>query len=345
MNGDAVRGACFLEVDDGYVASDVDDLLGRAADALDAGEPVGPLVKNAAFRRRMQWSLGFRRGTRDDRRYDVDAVDWFLRYHLRQLDRPEKAVMAGRPWLDLSVTQIGRSTAGDEPSRLPTEQPAAFRNHFDKDEFAKECRASYLAFAELPGRTLTWGWMGSFRDPFRYEIRADQQILASRGSGGFRVGERVFGGRKGRVRGAYERSWPGGLEAAALRSGQDKLGQFAEGSGPAGPVNHAGALFDEIGATLLHQTGINFNGRAYARISFPDQRSLRFLVRGLDRWLSVMTAVDENGIRAARFRVNPSASARVEIKVNPDWNLTDELLVAFMISAPWLASYFELPET
>ena len=39
-------------------------------------------------------------------------------------------------------------------------------------------------------------------------------------------------------------------------------------------------LLDETGMLLPYKTGAIFAERAQARITYPDQRSLRFLVRG-----------------------------------------------------------------
>jgi hypothetical protein len=48
-----------------------------------------------------------------------------------------------------------------------------------------------------------------------------------------------------------------------------------------------------------------------------------------------MTAVDQAGNKIARYRAR-------QITVHPDQSLTDELVLA-IISAPWLASYFDVP--
>jgi hypothetical protein len=97
----------------------------------------------------------------------------------------------------------------------------------------------------------------------------------------------------------------------------------------------------------LYTSGQNFGGRACARISFPDGRWLRFLVRGTRQDNAIMTAVDQAGNKVARYRPDAEIVARyrqgVEITLHPDNNLTDELVLAIAISAPWLASYFDSP--
>ena len=106
-------------------------------------------------------------------------------------------------------------------------------------------------------------------------------------------------------------------------------------------------LVDQTGEPILYTSGQNFYRRAYASISFPDQRWLRFLVRGTEPWNAIMTAVDQAGNRVARYRIGGWGitlnRSIVEITVHPGWELTDALALAIAISAPWLGSYFSEP--
>jgi hypothetical protein len=109
-------------------------------------------------------------------------------------------------------------------------------------------------------------------------------------------------------------------------------------------------LVDKTGTPILYTSGRNFDHSADASISFPDMRlrSLEFPVRGTRRANAIMTAVDEAGNSVARYRIFRSQMGglgrhNVEIAVHPDWELTDELMLAITISAPWLASYFSEP--
>jgi len=58
-----------------------------------------------------------------------------------------------------------------------------------------------------------------------------------------------------------------------------------------------------------------------------------------------MTAVDEAGNSVVRYRIiRPRfflGRGIVDIAVHPGWTLTDELVLAVAISAPWLSSYFQ----
>jgi len=100
------------------------------------------------------------------------------------------------------------------------------------------------------------------------------------------------------------------------------------------------SLFDETGMPVLHASGKNYYYSARARIMFAgNQRWLQFPVRGTGRANAIMTAVDQAGNRVARYRLNHG----VEIIVHPGQRLTDELVLAIAISAPWLSSYFEAP--
>jgi hypothetical protein len=97
----------------------------------------------------------------------------------------------------------------------------------------------------------------------------------------------------------------------------------------------------------LYISGKNFDDRAWARISFPDQRWLRFLVRGTGKANAIMTAVDQAGNKVVRYRIIsrgfiPGRNV-VEITVHPGRELTDELVLAIAISAPWFGEYFDLP--
>jgi hypothetical protein len=101
---------------------------------------------------------------------------------------------------------------------------------------------------------------------------------------------------------------------------------------------------DETGTHVLYTAGTHFSYRARARITFPGRRWLEFPVRGIFRRHAIMTAVDQDGNNVAQYRVPSLRRRTVEITVHPDWTLTDELVLAMAISAPWLHSYFALPE-
>src|SRR5262245_15882634 len=113
-------------------------------------------------------------------------------------------------------------------------------------------------------------------------------------------------------------------------------------------------LLDETGMPILYASGRNYDRSALACITFPDQRWLRFPVRGTRQANAIMTAVNQAGNKVARYRVigmipGPSALhfsglwKAIEITVHPGQQLTDELALALTISAPWLCSYFDKP--
>jgi hypothetical protein len=86
---------------------------------------------------------------------------------------------------------------------------------------------------------------------------------------------------------------------------------------------------------------------ACACVSFPDQRWLRFLVRGTKPANAIMTAVDQAGNKVIRCRIsrlrNIGSRTALEITVHPDWKLTDELALAIAMSdyCSWLRHYFD----
>jgi hypothetical protein len=104
-------------------------------------------------------------------------------------------------------------------------------------------------------------------------------------------------------------------------------------------------LRDETGSPVLYTSGKHYNHVPGANIAFPDHRSLTFPVRGTSLANAIMTAVDRDGHTVARYRSRIySAEFRgdtVEIIVHPVQQLTEELLLAIALSAPWLRSYFE----
>jgi hypothetical protein len=108
-------------------------------------------------------------------------------------------------------------------------------------------------------------------------------------------------------------------------------------------------LTDGTGTPVLYVSGDSFNYRAWARITFPDRRWLRFLVRGTGRGNAIMTAVDQEGNKVARYRITGitrfnQIMVEAEIAIHPDQRLTDELVLAIAISPPWLYHYFDTPK-
>jgi hypothetical protein len=105
-------------------------------------------------------------------------------------------------------------------------------------------------------------------------------------------------------------------------------------------------LADEGGMPILYTSDRHYDLSADACITFPDQRCLRFPVRGTRPANAIMTAVDQAGNKVARYRITHRglfAGMTVEIAVHPDRALSNELVLALAISAPWISSYFRGP--
>jgi hypothetical protein len=337
VNGDVVRNTWFLRSSwwrsiTGYAAPEVDDLLGRVAAELDAGRPAGPLIENTTFRRK-QISQG----------YDIDAVDWFFDQLLRRPDHTEPAGISADPWRDLAVAQLIRRKVTDAD-----EQPQNPRT-----SFAGECANAWRQFGQQPGMHLRWGRAGRRRlRGARYELRTPElQTIASRDGQLLTVGAggRSFTYKKMDIPArSTADSWPPGIAELAARSWRDCTGHFAaetmSSKAQRWEARTALELADETGIPILYTSGKNFGRRSYACVTFPDQRWLRFLVRGTEPWNTIMTAVDQAGNRVARYRKStgppPWERAEAEITVHPDRKLTDELVLAIAISAEWLESYF-----
>jgi len=104
------------------------------------------------------------------------------------------------------------------------------------------------------------------------------------------------------------------------------------------------SLVDETGVLILHTSGPHYNPEALGRITFPGQRWLQFPVRGTETTNAIMTALDQARDEVARYRrTGKLGNSRTEVTVHPGHPLTDELLLAILISADWLDSYFVRP--
>jgi hypothetical protein len=340
VNGDEVWAVRFnAGAFEAYEAREVDDLLCRVAAELDAGRPTGPLIESARFWRRRE---NFR--TRATQGYDVEAVDWFLSQLLLLADCSRLPGIGGDPWRDLGdVAQLTRSGADGADRHRGVQAWLASDKHF-----AGECANAWRDFGQEPGTRLLYG-----RARGGHELcAADGETIAFRG-GQLRVQTVSTGGRSftfKKIRPA--RSTPPGFAEILARSERDFDGHFAKNrhswmllNDPLiAPRRNVRELADEAGTPILYTSGQNFGSRAWTRISFPDQRWLRFLVRGTQKGNAIMTAVDQAGNRAVRYRIINSryfAGDTVEITVRPDWKLTDELALAIAISAPWLPGYFQ----
>lgn len=221
-------------------------------------------------------------------------------------------------------------------------------------------------FGQQPGTHLRWETIRSSDQPrpMEWELRtADQQGIASArarrrswfqlwpwdltfsaGGGSFTVNRHKIPAR------STADSWPPGIAELAARSWRDQTGHFAaetmKGLAQRLEAHRVRELVNETGMPVLHLSGRNFDHRACARVTFPDQRWLRFLVRGTKRANAIMTAVDQAGNKVARYRdtsrrFHPGQT--VEIAVHPGRKLTDELILAIALSPGWLAGYFDSP--
>jgi DivIVA domain-containing protein len=324
MTGDEVRDVRFFShasgyniSDEGYDASEVDDLLRRIAAELDAGRPAGPLIANATFRRADWRSDGYRK----------DAVDLFLEQLAWREDNSALDGARADPWRNLAVGNFYfRSGPNDlaEPTGTPPRRRGIKDSRRNRERLAQECAEEWRDFGQQPGTLLRWVPVGAGRR----ELRTAEQTIASL--------PWVISGRATTVRG-------GGRTFSSKR---------ISGSGP-----NSREFLDETGTPILYTGGRNYNFNAGAYISFPDpdQQWFRFPVRGTSPANAIMTAIDQAGNRVARYRVigkpmgniqlalRGLAGRTIEIIVHPDQPLTNRLMLAMAISAPWLGSYLARP--
>jgi hypothetical protein len=359
-----------LTQDRGYDTTQVDDLLRRVADELDAGRPAGPLIKSAVFRE--AWPG-----------YEIDAVDWFLGQLLGRDGPAELTEPSEDPWRHLSVVNhVTRSGISNLAGQSAGRSPRALER-FYAGEFQKE----WHDFDQQPGVRLQLNWAGMARRELR---TMDRQTIASASwfytwpdalryswsrSGNYYQSVTINTDRRRFTlrRTDTARSWSPLIDEIAARTWRDSEGHFA-----ANTMSSQGQQTEIIGRTLsraqrsfgkaldlkelvdatgipgvLYASGRNFGYRAAASITFPGRRWLRFLVRGNERWNAIMTAVDQAGNRVARYRIISGPGFRigrnaayglgnVEIALHPGWKLTEERVLAVAISAPWLHSYFSV---
>ena len=317
MNGNEVRNVKFSP--GLYSAAEVNDLLERVAAELDAGRA----YRAVGIADATSWRARSRRSG-----YDTDAVDWFLDQLRRREDPPEAARADTDPWRDLAADPwCFRREPGD---------PAILITELSSDEYADDWRD----FDRQPGTRLSWEQTGKKQREVR---TADQQAIASVNYARWTVSglkNRTLsaGGRTFTIKPSQADTWP---RAANIISRDRPIAAHML-------LRHTDEMYSSLLRELLDETGkpVLYKGRwhspyyAGSYIKFPDQRWLRFPVRGTSRENAIMTAVDQAGNKVARYRFT---GARIEIAVHPDHRLTEELALVIAASATWAVDYFFVP--
>jgi hypothetical protein len=239
-----------------------------------------------------------------------------------EYDRLRPAWERGEAWPAAEELEAARLAWERGEARPAAEELEAVRLAWEVEHpyaAAEECWKAWEEFDQQPGTYLGLIWAGIARRELRTE---EKQTIASMSHKWTSIfGTREMGHQVNTSKGSFV---------------------LKRRDGP-----HSRKLVDETGKPILYTRGRNFDHSADASISFPDMRlrSLEFPVRGTQRANAIMTAVNEAGNSVARYRIFRSQMGdlgrhNVEIAVHPDWELTDELVLAITISAPWLASYF-----
>lgn len=273
------------------------------------------------------------------------------------------------PWRDLPV-ESHRVRAITSQGHARREQMEQARQ--DRRRHAQECADEWRDFSQQPGTHLRLVRARVVRRELR--TTAQQTVASLRGlrpsavsldgrtvqPSAVSVGRRTFTWKQ--VSGS---SWLGIAEfvRASHQEGDREhflvadaaLQQISQGKAdrrkPSRLVRgrlYLGELLDETGTPILYTSGTNYEGHAGARITFPDQRWLRFPVRGTGSANAIMTAVDQAGNKTVRYRVigklrGTSLWNTMEITIRPSQPLADELVLAIAMSTPWLDSYFVVP--
>jgi hypothetical protein len=206
-------------------------------------------------------------------------------------------------------------------AKVAPEQQALHGRHRRalQGHYAEECSKAWDEFDQPPGMYLRLEWVGIARRELR---SAEQQTIAS---------------------------WSYKWSLTWLSPDISEIGGRFSINNESFVLKSTGyrqsrKLVDKTGTPILYTSGTNFSRSARASISFPDERSLRFPVRGTHQANAIMTAEDKTGNSVARYRIIGSGLRHnFEVAVHPGWELTHELMLAITISAPWLGSYFKVP--
>jgi hypothetical protein len=283
-------------------------------------------------------------------RYEGNAVDWFLEQFLVAPGQSDGDRMRWDPWRDLPVVNlITRPGPGG-----PAERRAGFSRGWSlgsrktRRYFIEDCASTWQDVGQLAGTRLRWH--GSERGELR---TAQEHTIASRRirtaplviTDVLRAGDSNFtvSGEMGPGRFVGDAV----VTKIAAQRYQDRDAHFtisSRESARTGWPRVAGltALVDETGRPVLWITGSNYAFKASARITFPDERWLRFLVRGTRERNGIMTAVDQAGNKVIRFRRGGAyRDCGTDVVVHPERELTEELVLAIAMSAGWLHDYFQ----
>jgi hypothetical protein len=358
----------------GYDSVAVDELLDRVATELDAGRPVAPLIDAVTFPLHHRLSL-----TKPWERtlfgssggYGFAAVDGVLA-KLRRQDDPAART---DPWRDLPAWHYGMASrdAGSADLAEPAGRASRGVRDLAAQDYEHASADSWRDFDQPPGTRLSLVKTRMARRELR---TAEQHPLASvRLSYGLLIFATAFlvpqtlppnslsrDGRAYRLSQLKKVQWPTvAAEICAERPGSPAHLPRTETAPRAGkeaarrPDPAAGKplrlvrLADRTGQSVLYTHGFHMNRFPYGCVEFPGQRWLQFPVRGTKPSNAIMTAVDQDGMTVARYRIaSPSVSTgwrAIEITVHPDQRLTDELILTLALTAPWVSSFFTTVES
>jgi len=183
----------------------------------------------------------------------------------------------------------------------------------------QEYRDAWEDFGRQPGTRLRW----VRTDALRNELRtAGQTVVTVRW--GWKPRAVTASGR------VFTRRWVPG----SWRDITQATGGYPPGMRVSGRDIYLRQFFDESGEPVLYTGG----GPVDRYIKFPGgQRWLLFPVLGTGPANAIMTAVDQDGSKIARYRLVKKAA---EVTVHPGQQLADELALAIAASAPWLRQRF-----
>jgi DivIVA domain-containing protein len=315
----------------------VDVLLRRLDEANPAGPERAGLIEDATFR-------SSKKG------YSPDHVDWFLQ-ELLMRERSWRAAGAD-PWDEfeaadryrpLEAADIG--SPDEASSRLKQQARKRMMSEWSELDEEQGLHLRYQGKSRRPSVLLTADNEPLVTVKGRYaltEKRRTVHLVTKKGSYTLRsvCPRRWLAPRKRRE---VKRSPESPIAVVAAEARCDRGGHHLSKDVSAQSCHLLGlqeATDDATGVGVLYISGQTLSRRCWMRITFPDGRWLRFLVRGDLSTSGIMTASDQSGRRLVRYKVARPLSTEIKLVVNPSIALSEELLLAMSLSAPSLPWYF-----
>ena len=323
----------------GYNAIEVDEVVLRVADAIDAGESPRTLIENC--------DLGIAR-----RGYPVPDVDLLLDevladasdspYWTRRVERWREFDVGNRMHSSENTTDIEADQPVVQQRRTEHLRPSAKSESEDLDRL-EGTHLRYVFRTGLPNRLVEGDRLLATVRLSRITLCVSGRTYTRRRIGRERASEPLIARHANLSRDASRGRY---ADASASTSPSSPILRFIHWYWGDGSGDQIRELRDDsLGSPVLWSSGNHFNYTMTTLISLPDGRWFRFPVRGRTRKDAVMTAVDESLNRVVRYKKARRFSSEISVVVNPVFTLTDDLILVIALTAPLVSRYFNTPTT